>query len=49
MLHRASDLDGFFDIGVGGMIILKWISGKRVGRFGAGFIWLRIGTGDGHL
>jgi hypothetical protein len=35
------------DIGVGGRIILKWISGKWDWTVGTGFIWLRIGTSGG--
>jgi hypothetical protein len=40
--------DHLGDLGVDGRIILEWISGKQ-GETWAGFIWLRIGTGDGLL
>jgi hypothetical protein len=37
------------DIGVDGMIILKWILKKYKGRIWIGFIWLMIGSGGGGL
>jgi len=41
--------DHLEDRGVDGRIILRWIFRKwNVGAW-AGFIWLRIGTGGGHL
>jgi hypothetical protein len=36
------------DAGVDGRIILKWIYRKWDGTW-TGLIWLRIGTGRGHL
>ena len=35
--------------GVDGKIILRWIFGKWDVRLRTGSIWLRIGTGGGHL
>jgi hypothetical protein len=32
-----------------GRIILRWIFRKLEGVVGIGWIWLRIGTGGGHL
>jgi len=41
--------DHLEDPGVVGRIILRWIFRKwNVGAW-TGFIWLRIGTGGGHL
>jgi len=37
------------DQDVDGRIILRWIFRKLEGVVGAGWIWLRIGTGGGHL
>jgi hypothetical protein len=34
---------------VDGRIILRWIFRKLEGVVGAGWSWLRIGTGGGHL
>jgi hypothetical protein len=34
---------------VDGRIILRWIFRKWHGEKMTGLIWLRIGTGDGHL
>jgi hypothetical protein len=34
---------------VDGRIILRWIFRKLEGIVGTGWIWLRIGTGGGHL
>jgi hypothetical protein len=39
----------FDDPGEDGSIILKWIFRKRDGPAWIGSIWLRIGTGGGHL
>ena len=35
--------------GVDGRIILRWISRNWNVGVGTGLIWLRIGTGGGHL
>jgi len=40
--------DHLRDPGVDGRIILRWIFRKWDGAM-IGFIWLRTGTGDGHL
>ena len=37
------------DPGVDERIILRWIFRKIDGRARRGLIWLRKGTGDGHL
>ena len=37
------------DPGVDGRIILRWLFNKWDVATWAGFIWLRIGTGGGHL
>jgi hypothetical protein len=41
--------DHLEDPGVVGKKILRWIIRKRDVRVWAGSIWLRTGTGDGHL
>ena len=41
--------DHLGDPGVDGRIILRWIFRKRDVRVWTGSIWLRIGTGGGHL
>jgi hypothetical protein len=41
--------DHLGDPGLDGKIILKWIFRKWMWWAWAGLIWLRIGTGDGHL
>jgi len=44
------EIDHLEDARVDGRIILRWIFGKWVGRGGwTVLIWLRIGTGGGHL
>jgi len=37
------------DPGVDGRIILRWIFRKRDVGAWTGSMWLRIGTGDGHV
>jgi len=37
------------DPGIDGRIILRWIFGNKNVRVWTGLIWLRIGTGGGHL
>jgi len=39
----------FGSLGVDWMIILRWISRKWNVEIWTGSIWLRIGTGGGHL
>ena len=41
--------DHWGDTDVDGRIILRWIFRKWKGVVGAGWSWLRIGTGGGHL
>jgi len=41
--------DRLGDAGVDGMIILRWMFRNRDVEEWTGFIWLRIGIGDGHL
>jgi hypothetical protein len=45
-LREKAHLD---DPGVDGRIILRWLYWKWVGAAWTGLIWLRIGTGSGHL
>ena len=37
------------DPGIDGRIILRWIFRNKNVRVWTGWIWLRIGTGGGHL
>jgi len=37
------------DPGIDGRIILRWISRKWDERAWTGSVWLKIGTGGGHL
>jgi hypothetical protein len=37
------------DLGVGGKITLRWTLGKQGSMERTGFVWLRIGSGDGLL
>jgi hypothetical protein len=37
------------DLSVDGRIILQWIFKRSYGEAWTGLIWLRIGTGGGHL
>ena len=41
--------DHFEDLRVDGRIMLKWIFKKWNGDARSGLIWIRIGTGGGHL
>jgi hypothetical protein len=41
--------DHLVDPGIDGRIILRWISRKWDVGIWTGLIWLRIGTGGGHL
>ena len=41
--------DQWGDPDVDGRIVLRWIFRKWEGVVGAGWSWLRIGTGGGHL
>jgi len=41
--------DHLEDPGVDGKIIIKWVLRKRDVGAWTGLIWLRIGTGSGHL
>jgi hypothetical protein len=43
------EIDYFEDPGIDGKIILRWIFRKWELRARTGAIWIRIGTGDGHL
>jgi hypothetical protein len=45
-LNERVDLE---DPGIDGRIVSRWIFRKCVGLAWPGFIWLRIGTGGGHL
>jgi hypothetical protein len=49
LVGKSEGRDHSEDLGIGGRIILKWILEKYCGRVWTGFIWLRIGTGDGLL
>jgi hypothetical protein len=41
--------DHLGDPSVDGRIILRWIFRKWEGLVATGWIWLRVGTGGGHL
>jgi hypothetical protein len=46
---NSSERNHFDDPGIDGRIILRWIFRKWNGGAWTGLIWLRIGTGGGHL
>jgi hypothetical protein len=46
---KLIDRDHSEDPGVDGSIILKWIFKNWHGEAWSGLVWLRIGTGGGHL
>jgi len=48
-MGKPEGTDHLEDPGVDGRIILRWSFRKWDVRGRRGLIWLRIGTGDGHL
>ena len=46
---NVRERDHLEDLGVDGKIILRWIFRKWDVEVWTGLIWLRIGTGGGHL
>jgi len=48
-LGNLRERDNSEDPRVDGRIIFRWIFRKRDVRVWAGSMWLRIGTGGGHL
>ena len=49
LVGNLNERDYLGDPGVDGRVILRWIFRKWDVRAWSGFIWLRIGTGGGHL
>ena len=49
LLGKPERIDHLKDSGVDGRIILRWIFRMWDGVAWTGLIWLRIGTGGGHL
>ena len=47
--ENLRERDHLEDPVVDGRIILRWLFRKWDVRVWTGWIWLRIGTGDGHL
>jgi len=47
--RNLRERDHLGDLYVDGRIILRWIFGKWFVGVWTGLIWLRIGTGGGHL
>jgi hypothetical protein len=43
-LENLKGTDHLEDLGIGGKIILEWITGKQGGKVWTGCIWLRTGT-----
>jgi hypothetical protein len=48
-VENLEERDQTDDLGANVNIILEWILRKHGGKLWTGFIWLRIGTGDGLL
>ena len=46
---KLRERDHLEDTGVGGRIIIRWIFRKWDVGVCTGLLWLRIGTGGGHL
>jgi hypothetical protein len=46
-LERLKERGHLEDLGIDERIILKWVLGEMAWSLWIGFIWLRIGTGEG--